>query len=235
MLDNEIEKLFILYIKDYELVEHFYHKQKNYNIGSIKLANEMREDISKGHVPDPSARRIITKFKDSSEIFPFVLNKMILIYQIALMDGFISDIIKLVLSSRKEIILNSYGKKTINYEELVKMQDINDLNSRMICEVTRDITEDSIENQFNKIKKLFSIKNFDIQTLSDLSEICERRNLIVHNNGKVDEKYRKKYSDMDYLVGQDLLVDENYLNNALVTIKAAMKLIKISIIFKFGK
>lgn len=52
-----------------------------------------------------------------------------------------------------------------------------------------------------------------------LKEIYARRNIFVHNSGKVNDIYLKNISDTQFSVGERLTIDEQYLSSAFGAIK----------------
>lgn len=71
--------------------------------------------------------------------------------------------------------------------------------------------------------KLFETHGMKFESCKDemnlLKEIYARRNIIVHNSGRVNDVYLKNVPDTQFSVGERLTIDEQYLNNAFCAIK----------------
>ena len=61
------------------------------------------------------------------------------------------------------------------------------------------------------------------QELHDMNMLFQRRHLIEHNNGMVDQKYVDKSGDHSYVIGQRLVVKENDAYALLAIIKKLAK------------
>jgi hypothetical protein len=55
--------------------------------------------------------------------------------------------------------------------------------------------------------------------LDTFAEVTARRNLLIHNDGRVDRKYLREVENSGFALGQKLPVDTEYLLNALITLR----------------
>lgn len=141
-------------------------------------------------------------FLSNSENF---VRNMSLIYLVTLFYGYFTTIIYEVFWHNQNLI------------ELIpkdrEIRKINDKNSEqfkqeLIDFVDKDFTGQGIQNTAYMLKKYFEfeIKRDNFETLD---EILERRNMLVHHEGKPNKRYRKKFPQNAKLAKLD--VSQDYL------------------------
>lgn len=106
----------------------------------------------------------------------------------------------------------------------VCFSEIEDLGTKEIKEtiLIREV-ENIMHQSYSEWFKLFESHKMSFEQykseLAILKEIYNRRNVLVHNSGKVNSIYLKNVPDCEYTSGDVLLVDDVYLDKAFATIK----------------
>jgi hypothetical protein len=102
---------------------------------------------------------------------------------------------------------------------VISSSDRDEIIKRMIEEKIRSIFYGNPVNIFVKdtakleLGAAFSSKHSAI--IREYGEITARRNIIVHNSGRVDRKYLRETSGSPYCLGNKALVNDSYLRRVL--------------------
>jgi hypothetical protein len=101
--------------------------------------------------------------------------------------------------------------------------DRNEMIHKLIEEKVRGIFYGNPIDLFSKDKALIEFgdhfKKNKTSLLEELAEIIARRNIITHNQGRVDRKYLREVSTASVRLGQRAKIDEEYLRRALLVMK----------------
>lgn len=94
---------------------------------------------------------------------------------------------------------------------------------KLIEEKVRSIFYGNPVDLFSKDKALIEFgthfKEHKALLLTELAEVIARRNVIMHNEGRVDRKYLNEVANSTLKLGQKVSVDEIYLRRALLVMK----------------
>ncbi len=157
-----------------------------------------------------------------SEQFP----GMLLSALIAQYDAFLSRIVEAICFVQPEVI--SSADKQITLAELSSFKTIEDARQYMIEKESERVLRDSHDAQMQWFEKKCGVRTKDhVESYTDFLEICERRNLIVHTDGRVSSTYlsncaRLKIDTKKLVVGDRLRVTPDYYRKA------------VSIVFELG-
>ena len=147
------------------------------------------------------------------------------IYLITLFEAFNKDFFTEILNYKTEIMKS---KKEIQYEEILKYASIEDLHKYM---VKKKIDEISYMN-LDEFAENFLFKHFNIDIKigfskwNDLREKYYRRNIIVHNNGKISEIYAQKMNLAPCEIGKELSTDIVYIEECFKDIHSCISFIE---------
>ena len=147
---------------------------------------------------------------------PKILNESILIMLLVKYEEAIRGLFKDILLKFPVAYLES---KTITYADLMKLQtDISIIKNKFIEMEVDEIMRQPISNWFEMLSSKHKIKFLWENNIFDkFKEIYYRRNLIVHNEGIVNQVYLINVSEnytKDIHEGEELRTDEKYINNA---------------------
>ncbi|MCI8669245.1 MAG: hypothetical protein HFI34_06980 [Lachnospiraceae bacterium] len=123
----------------------------------------------------------------------------------------------------------SLENKTVTYKMLEISESIEDVKNYLIEEEVISLMYKSVSDWIEYLKKKIKLRlEYASDSLPILNEIMARRNLIVHNEGKVNSIYINIVSkdNNSFKIGDVLSVDKEYLNNTINT----LELVGVSII-----
>lgn len=119
------------------------------------------------------------------------LAEMALAYLISHLEAFIKEYMLQVLILHPQMLRSS---NTLTFEEAANFTSITALRAGMAEKEVENLGYGSIDDVAQYFKKKLNISLSDFQGWEQLRETVYRRNLIVHNQGRVNEIYRKKVS-----------------------------------------
>ena len=182
------------------------------NSDSIQVSYKLKETFSKeGFETDPVKARdaVICLFQQ-----PDFLSESVLVMLMIKYEDSISSIFRYAIEKHPQAFLS---KKSITYSELMTMEsDIEEIKRKFIDDEIDAIMREPISDWYNtfetkhKTKFLFSDNLFE-----NFKEIYYRRNLVVHNQGIVNDIYLKYVKDSKTKKGKKLFVDKEYLETAI--------------------
>ncbi|MCI0130019.1 hypothetical protein [Vagococcus sp. CY53-2] len=108
-------------------------------------------------------------------------------------------------------------KKT--YKLIYKYDDVSSVLDRVIEEKVRSIFYGNPVEFFTKEKCKLECKtyfeNYDNEIKNFYTEIVARRNIIIHNQSRVDSKFIKEVPTTLYKKGNKIVLSENYLRGTI--------------------
>ena len=181
--------------------------------GSVRIKYKLKESFSidGNYELDPiKAREGFTSLIQQSEI----LHESVLMMLLVMYEDAISSIYQYLIDRYPHAFLSD---KCITYSELMNMNsnNIEEIKQRFIDKEIDAIMREPISNWYDSFKKrqkasfLFAENLFD-----EFKEIYYRRNIVVHNQGIVNEIYLSNIKSANVKVGERLRVDRCYLEKA---------------------
>ncbi len=221
--------------KDEEKKSEYAEKLKQVFDGEIEVSLVSDELQSKGGKKSLSikVKGDTTKMNSAFEVLAKTIKQKELLYQNSLIslvsttEWFFSQLLHYYYDKFPESA--GVKKKTLTLEELKSFNSVKDAESYLIDDKIESILRSSFKDWVVLLKtelslKLSFLKDFE----SELYEFYLRRNLLVHNGGKinsiylskVDDKYKEKFS-----IGDKVTVDELYLERAISLLHSVFTLI----------
>lgn len=201
--DKEKEEL--NFIKNAVTIEEVGNSEdKSYSINIDKNlidASKHELDISKASVEYEKAHQMIS-----------IHNNNALISLLIRFESFLAGYFQWMVNKYPDKYLN---EKTIKYSEIIKF-DYENLKKELSIEAANSIMSQSIEEWLRTIRshkiELSTLERY----LTDFKEIYYRRNIIVHNNGKINRQYlfALKKDESTNPLGKKLNLDKKYILNA---------------------
>ncbi|KKM20774.1 hypothetical protein LCGC14_1642120 [marine sediment metagenome] len=112
------------------------------------------------------------------------LMNMTLVYLMALFEGFNKKFFLTLLMNKPEQMKNR--KKTINYEKLLEFDSLKDLHKSLAEKITNELGYRDIDNFNNFLLERYKIDlKREFKKWETLKDNYYRRNIIVHNNGRI--------------------------------------------------
>lgn len=164
------------------------------------------------------ALKLIRKLDRSNIIFTTERSMFIGIF--SEFDAFIGELLKLLHLEKPELF-NGMARE-IALSELLKFSSIEDAKHHLLDKEVDSIRRESYVDQFTILESKFSIKTLRaFPEWDDFIEMAQRRNLMTHNGGVVNDQYLRALTNSGYKlpsklsVGTQLDLSYDYIMNAL--------------------
>lgn len=165
------------------------------------------------------------------QTFPEMLRESLFVRLMSIFEEFLVDALK-ELASKTTEPFKSQKVQEFHIAQLLSISDIAEFQNQVILKEIRESTSGNltkIRTYFrNQLGVDFSRAGVD---LSRLDEMYERRNILVHAAGAVDNKYFNKYNqshpEWKMKIGQTIRVFENYLFESIDLIDTLMDYVKM--------
>ncbi len=117
-----------------------------------------------------------------------IIKRNFLVSIISQFDTYIADLIRAIFIFRPEIIQNS--DRQLSFSELTKFESIEAAQEHIVEKEIESVLRESYTEQFKWFENKLKIQlRKDLPIWSTFIEITQRRNLFVHNDGKVSSQY----------------------------------------------
>jgi hypothetical protein len=130
----------------------------------------------------------LRKSVDNSTTAIKIIKRNFLVSIISQFDTYVSDLIKAIFEVRPEIIQNS--EKQLTFSELNKFATIQEAQDYIIEKEIETVLRESYTEQFKWFENKLKIQlRKDLPIWQTFIEITQRRNLFVHNDGRISTQY----------------------------------------------
>jgi hypothetical protein len=148
------------------------------------------------------------------KILPRDLRETIFVRMVSALEVFFTDMVREVYASRRDL-LQRKGPIELPYAKLVSMQSASELITTLVGRDCRSLTSGGFSVMEKYFRQQFQIELNNLVGFSKLRELHDRRHLLVHRLGSVDDEYRHKYQSAK----RRLSVEEEYLLDSIQTIR----------------
>lgn len=132
-----------------------------------------------------------------------IIKRNFLVSLISQFDTYTSDLIKAIFEIRPEIINNS--EKQLAFSELSKFESIKDAQNYIIEKEIETVLRENYTDQFKWFERKLNIQlRKDLPIWETFIEITQRRNLFVHNDGKVSSQYLSVCKENNLKIGDKI-------------------------------
>jgi hypothetical protein len=137
-------------------------------------------------------------------------------------DAFIGALLKIIYSEKPELLKNI--SREITYENLSTYNNIEAIKQEMLEKQIDSFRRGSYVDQFTTMESKFVIKLREFKEWGEFVELSQRRNILVHNGGRVNEQYLKVCNEQGFkfdskpLIGELLKPTVKYFNRAILVI-----------------
>ena len=160
------------------------------------------------------------------------LMNMTLFYLMALFEGFNKNFFLTLLINKPEQMKSR--KKTVNYEKLIEFDSLKNLHKYLAEEMTDKFGYKDIDKFKNYLSKQYNINvDTEFENWEALRDNYFRRNIIVHNNGRISEICIEKLKISPDLLNSKPIMNIDYFVEASNNLKSYMDFIFINIKDKF--
>lgn len=162
---------------------------------------------------------------------PDLCLRMTYVHLITLFEAALSDIIRAILLYRPQILKS---KKMISYEDILNESDINSLIAKIVDKEVSDLTYGSTDDLIEYFRgKLQMPIDFLPEEKDDLNWCKAQRNLLVHNQGRVDAKFLRGRAIGKYSIGESIIITEVDWENARCLLEGIVLALESAVIRKF--
>jgi hypothetical protein len=159
--------------------------------------------------------------------------KMSLIYLLSLFEAFNKDFFQTLFKYKPELMRNK--NKNLDYETILNFSDMNDLYDFVIQKEVDNLGYQDIDQIVEKLISMFKINLPDeFEFWDQLRENYYRRNIIVHNDGKISSPYLNKLERPSEDLNKELKCDDKYLWECSRNIQTYINFITEAIRKKFN-
>lgn len=141
-----------------------------------------------------------------------ILGDSMLIMMLSSYEYTIANIFKILMHKFPNVYLE---EKTLTYSELIKINsDIDEIKKKLVDRVTDEFMRKPLKEWYDHFKIKHGVDVLiECDSFDEFREVYYRRNVIVHNQGKVNENYIKEIKG-NHFIGDRLFVDKEYFKNA---------------------
>ena len=177
--------------------------------------------------------RLLSEILDKrmSEMHIRALLNMSHIYLITLLEAFNKDFFMKTFASIPKIMVS---KNQISYGQIIGFESIEELHQYLAAREVERAGYQNIDELAAYLNKRVGIdleKGFG--KWDELRENYYRRNIIVHNSGKISEIYAQKLKKGEGLVGDEIKNDISYIRSCFHNVSKYLIFIKNQIFTKF--
>jgi hypothetical protein len=156
---------------------------------------------------------------------------MAYVHLVTLFEAALSDIIRTTLMYKPNILKS---KRQISYEDVLSEPDMASLLLKIIDKEISDMTYGSTEEIIDYLKnKLHLPVVFSDEEHLELETIKAQRNLLVHNQGRIDAKFLKKINSGDFSLGDSIIITGENWDSANLLFEGIINTLQLAIIRKF--
>ena len=208
--------------------------------GSIKAVKDRfrrfffhPQESKQGTLTENKLEKINSQINQKPETIKDHILKMGIIYFFSLFEAFNKDFFQTLFKFKPELMKTK--DKHLNYEALLKFSDINELYECIIQEEINSLGYLDIDQiaEILMVKFKINLKE-EFEYWKQLRENYYRRNIIVHNDGKISEIYLRKMSLGSDQLNEELSCDIDYLWKCHNDIQSYIDFIDDSIRKKFN-
>jgi hypothetical protein len=149
-----------------------------------------------------------------------LLARSIFVSLFSALDAFTGDLLKAVYTARPETLHSI--ERSIQFKDVVTMTSPEELRGYILDTEIEQLRRDSYVEQFRQIEKRFGIATLrEFAAWAEFVEKAQRRNLVVHGDGRVSRQYLQVCKSEGYVfdpepkLGETLGVSDEYLDRSI--------------------
>ncbi|MFX0077226.1 MAG: hypothetical protein ACFE96_17415 [Candidatus Hermodarchaeota archaeon] len=161
------------------------------------------------------------------------LLNMTIVYLFSLFEGFIKDTLFEIYMHKPEIMTKR--KRKLTWEEILTFESITAIHSYLANKLIDDFGYKNLDELSKEFQVQFNINlEEDHRDWASFRENYYRRNIIVHNQGKISYLYLEKMNVDPSQINTELLINEEYVKQCQENLFDAMTGITNSLLNKFS-
>lgn len=156
-----------------------------------------------------------------------LLYRVSLITLVSTTEWFVSELLHAFFELHPEAL--DIDKKSLSFKELTELDSVDGARAYLLDKAIEDVLRGSIEDwlKFLKERLSLSMNYVDQEARDQLVETSQRRNLLVHNGGRINSLYLTRVAEhLRWEEPSDMVeVSEDYLSERISTFERAFILI----------
>jgi len=162
---------------------------------------------------------------------PTLLLNMAFIYLLAIFEAFLADVFRVVLQARPEMLRSN---KQLTYQAIVSLGSKDELISHMAARELHEIGYGSTRDQWSYYRDRFGVDLAKAGiAIEKLIEMYAERNLLVHNNGLVNNIYLESVRTPKFKKGGRVEITLDAWNDFAQTVEKAASFVKKTLLRRF--
>lgn len=131
------------------------------------------------------------RMRAQADLARSVMPRSLVVSMVSEFDMFISGIVRAMHALRPETFNDN--QKSLTYAEIMSFSDMNELRMSLVNREVETLLRESHDDQLKWFEKKLKINlHGDKALIARFIELTERRNLYVHNDGRVNKQYLKE-------------------------------------------
>ncbi len=144
-----------------------------------------------------------------SEVFVLAIINLI-----ARAEVFLNDILEILFIWQKKALISD---KTISYKEVLESENIEELVEAIRAKEILKFSHSSFKDKLKYLKVKFKLHFPSIEEhMIAIVEIFTTRNIILHNNGLINETYLNINKNSNFVLGSKRPVNKDYVHNTYI-------------------
>jgi len=152
------------------------------------------EDRTISKIPEAHAAKTLRAFRKTTQGLRGAndLPNLILVGLVSQYDVLFKRLLKAAFEANSSIE-GIAGEKTVTLKELKTFSSVDEAVEHMVERQIDELLHDDHGDQLRALNTMFKLKvDLEERCVKDFYEICERRNLITHNQGVINKRYLEK-------------------------------------------
>jgi hypothetical protein len=168
--------------------------------GHIGENEIFRRPLHKEYKQDEVASGILDLRRKLKIEHPSRIREMVLVNLVSLLEVYLTDIVREVLLLRKDLLQKEEIGINMPSNQILIFDNISDLHSHLVNQKCRHLQNAGFLKIDSFFKKSLEIKFNEFSRLKLLKEMHDKRHLLIHGLGEIDQKYRKDYKTGEHKI-----------------------------------
>lgn len=200
---------------------------------SYAFFQDKYKEFLETHKPDDEGMTLFTKLNSKIPSHTAEINVLAIINAVARTEAYLNDVLEcLFIWNRKSLI----SDKTITYKEAIEFENIDELVKSIRQKEILEFSHSSFKDKLKFLNKKFNLTFPEIDDIhSEIIELFTTRNIILHNNGIINQTYIQQNKGTKLKFGSKRKIDEKYTRKGIGNLRMVGYSISSNAIKKISK
>lgn len=235
---SEYEKIYSEYLFKHEVLEE--ERKEHYpellDVEPTITKNELISNLAQFYLSSLEKNPSFDKSNLDNLLrtdFKYTILSSELILNFTYLDSFLSDSLTIIFQIKPQQLKTK--NKTIDYEKLFSGLSLRKIKEEVIGKEIRNFGNEKLFDRINILKKIGVEISLSENNENVLYKSRDVRNLIVHNNGKINAEFKSKYKNDEHNLGETFHLTNVYLKRVTDILMELIRQVYVSILDKFFK